>query len=165
MLRKLVFFILIILAFKGCTKDDICPEGTAITPKMIVTFYDKANPLLKKKVNLLSVLTDNLDSTAVVKYQNTDSIAIPLNTGSDTTKYLFKRSVISGSDTLVNIDRVSFIYQRNDIYVNRACGFRTEYTNLSGQLENEGPNNWITQITVNKQSVIHEDSAHITMLH
>lgn len=164
-MKKFLVAILIIFSFKGCTKDDICPEGTGTTPNLIITFSDIANPLVRKNVNVLSVLTDNIDSTAVVRFVETDSIAIPLNTNSDTTKYLLKRSIISQTDTINNIDKIMFIYERKNGYVNRACGFKTEFINLTGNLEEEGTENWIKQLTVKRQIVNDENSAHLSLLH
>ena len=165
MVKRIIILILIIFAFKGCTKDDICPDGEATTPNLIITFNDIANPVNLKKVNLLSVLTNSIDSTEVVKFANTDSILVPLNTNSDTTSYLFKRSVITGQDTVNNIDKIMFIYSRANDYVNRACGFKTEFENLNAALELEGNENWIKGENVIRQTVNDENSAHVTVLH
>lgn len=114
---------------------------------------------------MLSVLTDNIDSTEVVRYANTDSIVIPLDTNTDVTRYLFKKSIISGADTLNNIDKIEFTYFRNNGYVNRACGFKTEFENLEAVLEDEGNENWIQQLTIRRENINDEDSSHITVLH
>lgn len=165
MFKRIIVFVLIIFAFKGCTKDDICPPDTATTAGLVITFKDIANPANAKKVNVLSVLTNSIDSLEVVRFANTDSIKIPLNTNSDTTEYLFKRSIISTNDTINNIDKIMFVYQRRNGYVNRACGFKTEYFNLEAELENEGTENWIKELIIKRDTVNDENSAHITMLH
>lgn len=165
MIKRIIILILIIFALKGCTKDDICPDGAATTPNLIITFNDIANPVNRKKVNVLSVLTNSIDSTEVVRFANTDSILVPLNTNSDTTSYLFKRSVITANDTVNNIDKVMFIYQRKNGYVNRACGFKTEFDNLEANLEAEGNENWIEEVNEIRQTVNDENSAHVTVLH
>ena len=165
MIRKISIAILIVFAFKGCTKDDICPPDTATTANLVIAFNDISNPTNTKNVTVLSVLTDNIDSTAVVSFENTNEIAIPLNSASDTTKYLFKRSIISSTDTINNIDKLTFVYQRREDYVNRACGFKVEYFNLEASLENEGAENWIQEIIVKRDTVNDENSAHITVLH
>ena len=165
MIKKISVLIFIIFAFKGCTKDDICPEGAATTPNLIITFNDIVNPINRKKVNVLSVLTNNIDSIEVVRFANTDSILVPLNTNSDTTSYLFKRSVITGQDTVNNIDKIMFIYSRANDYVNRACGFKTEFNNLDTTLEEEGTTNWIQEIITNRDTINDENEAHITILH
>ncbi len=167
MIKKIILFTLIVFAFKGCTKDDICPEGTATTANLLISFSDIANPLNSKEVTVLSVITNNTDSIAVINLATTAAIEIPLNTNSDTTKYLFKQSTLSESGTVLseNIDRVMFIYQRQNGYVTRACGFKTEFFNLETNLEPEGNENWIKEIIVKRDTVNDENSAHITMLH
>ncbi len=165
MIKKIIVLLLIVFAFKGCTKDDICPEGTATTAKLVIDFKDISNPVNAKEVEVLSVLTNTIDSIEVISFQKTSEIAIPLNTASDTTKYLFKRSVISETDTITNIDKVMFVYQRKNSYVTRACGFKTEYYNLEKDLEEEGTENWIEEVIIKRDTVNDENSAHITMLH
>jgi hypothetical protein len=165
MIKKIIVAILIVFAFKGCTKDDICPPDTATTAKLIIGFNDIASPTNAKNVTVLSVKTDYENSVEVISFENTNEIAIPLSTTSDTTKYLFKRSIINGTDTINNIDKLMFVYQRKDSYVNRACGFNTEYFNLEADLEPEGNENWIQEIIVKRDTVNDENSAHITLLH
>lgn len=165
MLKKIILFILIIFAFKSCTKDDICPEGTATTANMVITFNDISNPINSKNVTVLTVQTDYDDSVEVISLKDTNEIVIPLSTTSDTTKYKFIRTTYRTSDTLVNTDKVMFVYQRRNGYVNRACGFNTEYFNLEAELEPEGNDNWIQEIIVKRDTVNDENSAHITMLH
>jgi hypothetical protein len=132
---------------------------------MVISFNDIANPANQKNVNVLSVQTDYEDSVEVISFQNTKEIAIPLSTTSDTTKYRFIRTTYRTNDTLTNIDKVMFVYQKQDSYVNRACGFKTEYFNLEANLEQEGIENWIKQVTVIRETVNDENSAHVTMLH
>jgi hypothetical protein len=165
MLKKIFFLILIIFAFKSCTKDDICPPDTATTSNLVINFKDFANPANLKKVVLLSVLTDNIDSVAVQNLVNTDSIVIPLNTNSNISNYLFIRTVYSETDTVINTDKIQFVYNRSDSYVTRACGFKTEFNNLEPFLEPEGDDNWIKQVLLNRETVNDETSAHITLLH
>ncbi|SRX73894.1 DUF6452 family protein [Aequorivita antarctica] len=165
MFKRIILLILIVFTFKGCTKDDICPPDTATTAKVVIAFNDIANPTVSKNVSVLSVETDYETSVDVISFQSTNEIAIPLSTTSDTTKYRFIRTTFRTTDTLTNIDKVMFVYQRQDSYVNRACGFKTEYFNLEADLEDEGIENWIKQVTVIRETVNDENSAHITMLH
>ncbi len=165
MIKRIILFILILFTFKGCTKDDICPPDTATTAKMVIAFNDIANPTNSKNVNLLSVQTDYENSVEVISLSNTAEIAIPLSTTSDTTKYKFIRTTYRTNDTLINIDKVMFVYQLQNDYVNRACGFKTEYFNLEANLEQEGTENWIKQVTVIRDTVNDENSTHVTMLH
>jgi hypothetical protein len=132
---------------------------------LIVTFKDIVNPANPKEVNGLSIKTDYADSVLVLPRTTTDSIAIPLNTASDTTKYKFIRTTITETDSIVNEDFVMFTYQRNNIYVNRACGFKEEFDDLKEDLEEEGTENWIQDVIVVRDTVKDENKAHITVLH
>ncbi|MDC7999778.1 DUF6452 family protein [Aequorivita todarodis] len=166
MIKRIILPILIVFTFKGCTKDDICPPDTATTAKVVIAFNDFANPANTKNVNVLSVQTDYENPVEVISFENTKEIAIPLSTTSDTTKYKFIRTTFRTNDTLTNIDKVMFVYRRQNDYVNRACGFKTEFHNLDADLEQEGgTGNWIKQVTVIRETVNDENSAHITMLH
>ncbi|WP_310993640.1 DUF6452 family protein [Aequorivita marina] len=165
MFKRVIIPILLLFIFKGCTKDDICPEGEATTANMVITFNDIARPEMRKSVNVLSVLTNNIDSVKVQYLVKTDSIIVPLDTNSDTTKYLFIRSVISENDTISTYDELKFTYTRENGYVNRACGFKTEFTNLDAEFEVGNAGNWIEDINVNRETVNDETSAHVTLLH
>ncbi len=165
MIKKIIVLLFIIFAFKGCTKDDICPPETATTAKLVISFNDFSNPANAKNVNLLSVHTDYENSVKVISFENTNEIAVPLSTTSDTTKYKFIRSTVRTNDTLTNIDRVMFVYRRQNDYVSRACGFNTEYFNVEENLVDEGTENWIKQVTVIRDTVNDENSPHVTILH
>ncbi len=165
MLKKILFFIIIIACFDGCTRDDICAAGTATTPQLIITFKDVSNPAVLKTVIGLSIVTDYDNAVQVLSRTDTDSIVLPLRTTSDTTQYRFIRTTIINTDTIVNIDKVSFTYLREAIYVNRACGYKTIFSELDAARENEGTANWILNFEILNTRVENENNAHITILH
>ncbi len=165
MFKRIFLLLFIGIAFKGCTRDDICPEGTATTPNLVITFNNSTNPENRKEVEVLSVETDDDDPVLVLPRTKTDSIAIPLNVNSDTTKYRFIRTTITQMDTLENVDKVMFIYHRKDLYVNRACGFKAEFYNLNYALKDEGSENWIQNIILKRDTVNDENKAHLIILH
>ena len=148
------------LCLNGCTKDDICPEETATTPRLIIVFKDASIPVNDKAVPNLTINADYDGNIEVFKESNLDSIWIPLRTTDDSTRLLFSSSNSDGS--IIDIDTVSFNYLRKDIYINRACGFKTNYDNLSSELET---NNWIQSITIEKTTIEDEAEAHITIFH
>lgn len=170
MFKRITLLLLLVFAFKGCTRDDICPEGTATTPKLIITFYNNQNPNNvnlnnRKDVDSLSIETDYEDSVLVLAKTITDSIAIPLSTTSDTTKYRFIRTRGTADNPEINIDKVMFIYSRQDLYVNRACGFKAQFNGIVTVLEDEGSENWIQNITTITDTIIDEEKAHLTFFH
>ena len=165
MFKRIPFLLILILAFNGCTRDDICPEGTATTPNLVIVFNNNANIATRKMVEDLIVETDYENSVIVLSRTATGSIALPLSTTSDTTKYRFIRITGTEETEVRNIDYVTFIYSRKELYVNRACGFKMEFDNLETQLQNEGSENWILNISTNDQTVKDEKKAHLTFFH
>ena len=162
MLKKIILIITFLSILNGCTRDDICSEGTATTPLLIITFKDSANPLEAKEVPNLTVETADDNSTQVITQTSTDSIAIPLNPSANLTTYRFKSD---DEGTNPNTDILGFAYSHEDIYVNRACAFKTVYSDLLVSLEDEGTANWVVSIEILNQTIENETQAHITILH
>lgn len=163
-MKKIVFIALSLflsVSFWNCEKDDICAEGTPVTPRLIIEFYDAANPTILKNVTNLGVIepnfTEGLAFTAISKIQ------VPLRTTADITTLNF---VQNGSDTdnsNDNIDAITFNYARMDEYISRACGFKTLFfldsTNPI-ELTNDG-NNWIQNIEVMQPNIETENEVHV----
>lgn len=150
------------MAFNGCTRDDICPEGSETTPLLIVVFKDILDPTAAKAVPNLTVRADYNNNVDVLIASNIDSIAIPLRTGANDTRFQFINENAGG--TFTNTDIISFLYQREDIYLNRACGFKTIYNELNYNLVGD-PNNWLLNIQIETQTVKDETETHVTILH
>ena len=163
MFKKIIFSVLLIALSVSCTRDDICTDETPKTPLLIINFKSKINPLLAKEVPDLTVTTIiNDENVDLYKSVTRDSIAIPLNTLADTTDYLLIRGNTTNTDG--NTDSITFTYQRDNIYINRACAFKTIYKNLITQLEIE-ENNWINEIEVNTLIIKNEENTHVTIFH
>ena len=162
MTQRILLFTFVLFSFLGCTRDDICEEGTATTPLLIITFNDIANPSERKSVTSLSVETADLEGTEVIAAATTDSIALPLRNTGNLTRYRFNSGV---GTTTPNTDIISFNYTTEDIYINRACAFKTIYHDLSVFVVNEGTANWIIQVEIETTDVIDETETHITVLH
>jgi len=163
MIKKIVLFVFISVVVNSCTKDDICTEGTPTTPLLIITFKNFNNPLFSKSVDTLTVTTIvEGDSIHLYRFQTTDSIAIPLNTGADFTDYLFVKD--DSNDNPGNTDGITFSYLRENVYINRACAFKTIYTFLSADRETD-TDNWIQEIIVNKFIIENEEETHVTIYH
>jgi len=150
--------------FVGCTRDDICSETTQTTPLLIITFKDAINPLQSSSVSNLTVSTTDNPSANIYKSVITDSIAVPLRTDINTTKLLFIEGDTEESDG--NTDLVTFNYQREEIYVNRACSYKMVYRSIEIIVEPESENtNWIQNTEIVLTHVENENKAHITIFH
>ncbi|MDC7996171.1 DUF6452 family protein [Altibacter sp. HG106] len=161
MKKTLWIAIFVMLTLNACTRDDICDQNSPTTPLLIITFQDFSNPENRKNVTDL-VVRPVLDTTAILVAQTTDSIAIPLNVNQDITEFLFTREATDSVAS--NTDRVQFTYGRNNVYVNRACAFRTTYENLNGARTADTAN-WIISFQTETENVEDLSETHITILH
>jgi len=164
MLKKLLYILYFLLFITtGCTRDDICAGETPKTPLIVVIFYDFEFPGERKSVTNFSIATVQ-DTIALMEPATLDSIAFPLNTSQDFTEYFFAANV---TDSTFLIDQVSFAYSRNDEYINRACGFRTNFTGLTAELAFTNPLSWIAAIAVVNDTINirNPDETHIHIYH
>ena len=150
-MKKSIYYILILLiTIISCEKDDFCIEET--TPKMIIRFYEDANPTTIKAVSKLTVWADGLDSIYTKK--SLDSISIPLNLYEDFTKYLFASEE--------QVDTVDFNYELKDVFVSRSCGYKSNFENLN---VTSFSSNWIKNISIKQSIINHDTTAHISIFH
>lgn len=153
----------------SCERDDICAESTATTPNAIIEFYDIANQeTLKAVTSLYAIGEGQSDPLSDVNGVSTSSIAIPLRTDANSTTYTFYKDydvddmgVISG-----NPDIITITYEPDEIYVSRACGFKTIFRNFTITVEDDG-DNWILSLENLTENLTIEDEnqAHIAITH
>ena len=131
MKKILVLLLISCLSFSNCEKDDICDANTATTPRLVITFYDINNPTVEKSVTNLTIIADGKEegipysgSTLI----NGSTVAIPLKTDVNTTTFHFILNYGNSNTALVNEDIIQFNYGRENIFVSRACGFKTYFT-------------------------------------
>ncbi len=163
MIRPFVIVLLILVAFAGCTRDDICPEDTQTTPLLTIQFRDITNRLQAKAVTSLRVLIINPDTIEAFQGESDTLIGLPLNTLASRTEFRF---INNSNDTInANTDVLSFTYSTEDIYINRACAFKTIYNEVQADLEPEAGTNWIEDLTLLKTTIEDETEAHLTIFH
>lgn len=150
--------LLLAVSFWNCEKDDICAETTPTTPKLVIEFFDKLNGDNNKNLNNLQYFeinsTDTLTSNAV------STLSIPLRTTENSTTF---RLILNGNDDdLTNdlIDDITINYERNEIYVSRACGYKTNFilNDLDGFTTT---NNWIFVSGIANNIIDNEDETHV----
>lgn len=102
----------------------------------MISFYYITTPSLKQNVTRLKVVGEgqpegivfNKSAIDETKYLTSgDSIAIPLRTGEDSATFTFTLNSDSTNPTLSNTDQIKINYTRQNVYVSRACGFKTIY--------------------------------------
>ena len=158
-LKKNLFYLFFILI--SCEKDDICIESEIGTPRIILSFYDKINKNLKKPVE--NLLIKGLEKEDTLDIFSGDSIAIPLRNDSNFSKYEF---ILNAGGENSNNDTIHIFYSRYDLYINRACGFKSNFilNNPPTALLNKD-NNWINEIVKLKDTVLNEDYSHLAIYH
>jgi len=169
-MRKIYLLVLALaLFFSSCEKDDICDANTATTPRLVIQFYDFANPSVLKNVTNLKVVGAGMTDGIIFNGTETTSgntISIPLKTNDVTTSYTFTLNSGNSNPALVNVDNIQFDYTKNDIFVSRACGFKTlftlntsnPYTHTDAAVPDE---KWIQYISVEKSNIENENETHI----
>ena len=136
-MKKIIAFLMILgFASSSCEPDDICDPNTPTTPRMLIQFFDISNPSVKKNVTNLKVIGEGMSEGVVLtpegideaKYvTNLNSILLPLKTNGDVVKYQFILNFGNKNPVLVNTDNLEFKYTREELYVSRACGFKTNF--------------------------------------
>ncbi|MDO7173642.1 DUF6452 family protein [Mariniflexile sp. AS56] len=176
-----LLFILLIISGIGmttsCERDDICPESTPTTPSLIIDAYDIDDQDSKKSISKL--LVGGIGNDAVLSgytIVSTTQIVLPLKTDADSTEYaLIKDTFVNDNGTTDdtsddyydgNIDIVTITYTREEVYVSRACGYKTIYKNVTFTVEPDS-DNWIKsrQPLNENQSVEDETETHFNIFH
>jgi len=173
----LSFFTICLICLFSCERDDICSAVTPTTPNAIITFYDVSNIETLKSVTGLRIIGDGQEEALpTVNIVTTDSIAIPLRTNMNSSIYTFHKDYTlddngtpdDSSDDVIggNPDTVTITYAPDEIYVTRACGYKTIFRNFSIEVEDDG-DNWIQTIlnVTDNITIENENQAHINIRH
>ena len=173
-----VLILLLLLITASCEKDDICAETTATTPKLILRFYDITSQDETKSATGLRVTGFDANNDEVeisnLNVTTTDSINLPLLTDANSTKFTFHKDYsidnngtpedISDDIVLGNPDIVTINYTREDVFVSRACGFKTIFKDLTLSVEDDS-DKWIINSEIINSTIEKNTSAHVKIFH
>jgi hypothetical protein len=174
-MKKIILLVFALaLSFSGCEKDDICDANTPTTPRLVISFYDFLNPSVLKNVTNLKVVGEGMTegivfNTATGNNQyvtNGNTISIPLKTVGTSTSFSFTLNSGSTNPALVNVDNLKFNYTTQELFVSRACGYKTlftldpinPYTHTDAAVADK---KWIAYISVEKSNLENENETHI----
>ena len=124
------------------------------TPNLMLKFYDFENDTLVKTIKIDSIRVLNKALISNYTAQSFDSILIPL----DVNQYATSYQITSGNLA----DTIYFSYDRNDIFVSRSCGYKTNFENLT---IDSTTNNWIKAYNINTTIIDNDTTAHINIYH
>lgn len=169
-MKKIIALLLLCFVITNCEKDDICSAETGTTPKLILRFYDISDEDETKQVPNLLVYGIN-DSSEIVLFDhigtaaiNRDSVAIPLRTDGNATRFVLHRDFEGDDFNTGNFDVITTNYIGEDVYVSRACGYKTIYNALALDLEPDS-DNWVINSEIINTTVENETTAHVKIYH
>ena len=90
-------------------------------------------------------------------FTTSDSITLPLRKFSSSTNYKF---VLNDENNMI-VDELTIFYTPNDIFINRACGFKTIFEELNVSYSS----NWIKNIVILNNTLSGNNNANIKILH
>ena len=153
-MRKIWLFFLLLFLNSSCEPDDVCSEANPSTPHLVFRLYDSSQPNEFKAIDTLRIMS--LGDQGPLEFINTDSIVFPLQVNANK---------INADLTISNgiTDRIEIDYLMTDVYLNRACGFKSTFKILS--VEFDQPANWINSIEILTNEVIIDTLAHVKIYH
>lgn len=178
-MKKIVVLLLLLALTTTCERDDICAAETPTTPQLIIRFFDIAEPDQTEQVPDLFVFglddDDNPIALQGISIADTDSIALPLKTDDIQTRFVLLRNAEvddngtadDSSDDFItgdNADTITVNYVTEEVYVSRACGFKTVFNELLFGSEIDS-DNWIINSNVVINEVSNENQAHVQVFH
>lgn len=170
MKKTILLLLFLSFSFSSCEKDDICDGNTLTTPRMVITFYDINNPSVEKSVTNLAIIADGMENGVLYNggtLINGSTVSIPLKTVVDVTTFRF---ILNYGSTNVaapaNEDVITLNYSRENIFVSRACGFKTNYTldPYAPVVHTDAPTadlKWIQYLAVEKYIIANENETHL----
>ena len=176
MKKFLGVLIVISFVFAACEKDDICDATTSTTPRLVIDFYDNNNISLKRYTTNLKIVGDGMSDEDYLPnlsggtIWNDTVVYLPLRVNENATKYNLILNSDTDDTTIEFTDVLEINYTRSDVYVSRACGFKTLFNLYGDPLQdpfvlNNTPDvtsgTWIKNIQVIQSQINDENEAHI----
>lgn len=174
-MKRFLFLILFIFLCFGtlskCEKDDICAAGTPTTPKVVIDFYEYLNSSVRKGFQKIEIIEIDNPSNILV-FEHTDRILLPLRTDSPESNYIFRLTYTNINTEVTNEDLVQIRYDKEDVYISRACGFKSNFMLLDAEPLNPNPKItdygndefWIKEYIVRQSIITNENETHLDIL-
>ena len=161
----------------SCERDDICPESTPTTPRLIIDLFDINNQESKKNAfNLVVIGVGNEEILPGYASVTADDLILPLRTDANSTSYIVHKDFSiddngtpeDTSDDIIggNQDIITINYVTEEVYVSRACGYKTIFKSVELEIEPDS-DNWILSKTnlTNNEPVENENETHFNIFH
>lgn len=161
MKKNILFLVLLTSIFAACEKDDFCIQNP-VTSRLIIDFYDDTNRETLKNVQRFSIIAEGKTDSLFVN-TTSNSIAIPLNSLTQETRYTLKKNDENGAKIDDKIATFTIQYDTEEEFVSRSCGFKVIFNNVAFSSDT---NSWITDFT--PTTIINLDdqsAAHVQIFH
>ncbi|MBD3581460.1 DUF6452 family protein [Flavobacterium selenitireducens] len=156
---------LVVLLTLNCERDDVCAGSTPTTPRVVIEFFNYTNNSQPRNVTNFTI--KSADNDSIIRFTNVNKIFVPLKTFETSTTYTFTINDDDVPQTPTFADTVTFTYATRDIYVSRACGYKTVFdlsqeTGIPGLVVNNGAGgNWLETVIIDNHTIEFEDETHI----
>jgi len=172
-MKRLLASIAVLLIFScyllSCEKDDLCAEGSPVTPRLVIDFYEKDNPSQLKSVSEMRCFVPG--SNVIVPFTAGSRLLLPLKNDADSVTYVIQYKYQASGNTISDTDYIEIKYKRTETYVSRACGFRTTFVLNNDLIESPNPiithftsgNPFISDSDIVNYNVDNENEAHINI--
>lgn len=163
------FIYLFLIVIFSCEKDDICSDTKQTTPRIVLEFYNNEAP--EDTLDVPELLAVGLDSgNTEIPITNElvmtrSMIALPLKTDdTQATFILFENYGVEEGVVSGNRDTITITYQTNNVYVSRACGYKTNFTIETVSIT-EDSDQWIRDSDILINEITNENEIHVKILH
>jgi len=163
------FVCLFLIVIFSCEKDDICPSTTQTTPQLVIEFYDLAAPdetLAVPGLFAFGLDSDGLEVPIINEIVTTrSSISLPLKTDGILTEFKLYKSydVIDGVPS-GNPDTIKITYDIENIYVSRACGYKTIFDIQAFAITTDA-DQWMISSDISIYKITNENDIHVKIFH
>ncbi|MFC5195839.1 DUF6452 family protein [Bizionia hallyeonensis] len=171
-MKKILGLIVLICCITlSCERDDICTLDTVTTPRLTISFYNIENPEQQNPRNVAKCRVQGIGNDETLPdldgTRDKQVILLPLKTTENSTSYsIYKNYKLNNNNTpdnpdddfiTGNEDIITISYVTEEVYVSRACGFKTVFKNISITVEDDG-DKWIKIIqSVNDNQTIENE--------
>ncbi len=163
-----VLILLLAVSQVNCERDDICAEDEPTTPRIVMDVYDYSTGALR---NVTNMTIRSTETDSVTTFNGTSKLYIPLKTFDTSTTYTFTINDDENPNTATFADTITFTYGTREIYVSRACGYKTVFDlsqeiGVPAVLMNNGtPGTWIRNIIIDTHTIETENETHIRIFY
>ena len=146
---KHLHFLVLILFFLSCEKDDICIEGSENTNRVTIGFIDNES---KNPTGISLSFIKGINNDSIIESFSGNELKLPLMVNSNETKYILEQNEVK--DTLI------IFHQTNHLYLNRSCGFKSNFL-IKSKTEIIKESGWIREILIVQDSIYNEEKTNI----